>query len=198
MKPYWERAARFSGIDPNTRQTERMEIFADWLGTEASIAGGIGPDEVERIDRRHLADSVLFLSQIPRDAQRVWDLGSGVGLPGIPIAILLPDTDVTLIDRGGRRVDLMKRAIRVLELENCQVIQGELQRLTGETGVIVSRASLPADRLAPVVKPLLAPGGRAVVAGSWERPPHFSDWEVVEIPPEVLDHTIWLLIMRRE
>lgn len=198
VKPYWERAARFSGIDPNTRQTEQMEMFAGWLATEASIAGGIGPDEIDRIDRRHLADSVLFLSEIPQYVQQVWDLGSGVGLPGIPIAILLPDAEVTLIDRSGRRVDLMKRVIRILALENCQVIQGDIQRLTGETEAIVSRASLAPDRLGSVVKPLLARGGRAVVAGSWEDPPHLSDWEVVEIPPEVLDHTIWLLIMRRE
>ncbi len=198
MKPFWERAARFSGIDPDPRQTERMAVFAGWLGTEATVAGGVGPGEIERIDLRHLADSVLFLSQIPRDAGQIWDLGSGVGLPGIPVAILRPDTEVVLIDRGGRRVDLMKRAIRVLELENCQVLQGDIHDLTGETEVVVSRASLSPDRLAKVVKPLLAPRGTAIVGGSWEQAPDVGDWEVVEIPPEVLDHTIWLLIMRRE
>lgn len=175
-----------------------MGIFASWLGNEAAIAGGIGPGEIDRIDRRHLADSVLFLSQIPEGGRQVWDLGSGVGLPGIPIAILRPDTEVTLIDRARRRLDLMKRAIRVLELKNCQVLEADIQALKGESKVVVSRATLPPDRLAAAVKPLLAPGGRAVVAGSWEQRPHFSDWEVVEIPPEVLDHTIWLLIMRRE
>lgn len=173
-------------------------MFADWLASEAVVAGGIGPAEIDKIDQRHLADSVLLFSQIPLDTNRVWDLGSGVGLPGIPIAILLPETKVTLIDRAGRRVDLMKRAIRILELENCQVVQSGIEDLTGESEVIVSRACLPPDRLGPTVRSLLAPGGKGVVAGSWQSRPHVPDWEVVEIPPEVLDHTIWLLIMRRE
>ena len=198
MKPYWVRAAEFCGITPDAHQIEQMGLYENWLSTEGVIAGGIGPAESDRLDLRHLADSVLFVSQLPDETSEVWDLGSGVGLPGIPMAICLPEVVFTLIDRAGRRIDLMKRAIRILDLGNCRVMQRDIHTLDAENEVIVSRASLPPDRLADLVRPLLAPGGRAVVAGSWEQKPDAQDWEVREIPPDVLDQTVWLLIMRRE
>lgn len=198
VKPYWTRAAEFSGISPGPLQVEQMGVYADWLGTEGVLAGGIGPSEPDRIDLRHLADSVLFASQFPDDTGTVWDLGSGVGLPGIPLAICLPEVEFTLIDRAGRRVDLMKRAIRILDLGNCSVLSSDIRTLDGPVKTIVSRASLPPGQLADLVRPLLSPGGRAIVAGSWEQRPRHPDWEVREIPPDVLDRTVWLLIMRRE
>lgn len=192
------RAARYGGIEPDPDQTDLMSVYGEWLASEAVTAGGIGPGETERIDLRHLADSVLFLSQVPSTTHQVLDLGSGAGLPGIPIAICRPDLEVVLVDRSRRRVDLMRRAIRILGLDNCRVLQSDVHTLDGEWETIVSRASLPPAQLATVIRPLLTSDGVAVVAGSWERPPEESEWEVVEIPPDVLDHTIWLLIMRRE
>ena len=55
----------------------------------------------------------------------VLDVGTGVGLPGIPLAILFPETMVTLLDRGGRRVRLLHRAVRVLGLPNVVIAQGD-------------------------------------------------------------------------
>lgn len=198
VKQAWIRAAKYAGIDPDNDQIDLMGRYGSWLSGEGQVAGGIGPAETERIDRRHLADSLLFASQLPDGYGTVWDLGSGVGLPGIPLAICMPGRQFVLIDRSGRRCDLMRRVIRVLGLSNCQVLQGEVTNLTGETGIIVSRACLPPDRLRPVVKRHLSPKGVAVVAGSWQQRPELTGWDTVEIPPHVLDQTIWLLIMRRQ
>lgn len=199
VKPkLWIRAAEYSGISPDHHQIEQMGRYARWLATEGRQAGGIGPAETGRIDRRHLGDSLLFASQLPRDLSPIWDLGSGVGLPGIPLAICLPESEFVLIDRSGRRCDLMRRALRVLELSNCQVRQTDIADLTGTTDAIVSRASLSPDELGDVVSNHLNPGGVAVVAGSWQERPGFPGWTTVEIPPHALDQTIWLLIMRRE
>lgn len=175
-----------------------MERYGSWVATEGRAAGGIGPSEAGRIDRRHLADSLLFASQLPGDIAEMWDLGSGVGLPGLPLAIALPDTEVVLIDRSGRRVDLLRRAIRILDLENCQVTQGDIESMTGQADAVVSRASLPPARLARLIPRLLRPGGVAVAAGSWRERPEAEDWETIEIPAYVLDRTVWLLIMRPE
>jgi len=175
-----------------------MDRYARWLVTEGRQAGGIGPAERHRIDRRHLGDSLLFASQLPRDLSTVWDLGSGVGLPGIPLGICLPASQFVLIDRSGRRCDLMRRALRILELPNCQVQQADITDLTGTADAIVARASLSPHELGDVVSTHLDRGGRAVVAGSWQERPEFSGWTTVEIPADALDQTIWLLIMRRE
>lgn len=191
-------AARYSGVDLDRGQLDLLTRYGEWLGSEGIAAGGIGPDEVARIEKRHLADSLLFASQFPHDSSEVLDLGSGVGLPGIPLAVALPQVRFTLIDRSGRRQDLLKRVIRILGLENCQAIQGEIESLQMTAPVVVARASLPPDEMRPVTQRLLSPGGLAVIAGSWrDRPEHFG-WTSVEIPADVLDHPVWLLIMRRQ
>lgn len=169
-----------------------------WLGDEGVRAGGIGPGEVDRLQRRHLADSILFASLLPPKTATVWDLGTGLGLPGVPLAIVMPGTEFHLLDRSRRRGDLLRRVVRILELENCQVVHGEITDLTEEMETIVSRATLPPDDLAAVARARLRPGGVAVAGGSWvERPEHVG-WTTVEIPSYVLDRTIWLLIMRRQ
>lgn len=198
MKPYWIRAAEHVGLDLQPEQIVQMDRYRIWLTDEAMPAGGIGPDESDRIDQRHLADSVLFAAEIPVEAEVVWDLGSGAGLPGIPLAICLPEKEMVLIDRAGRRVDLLRRAVRVLELANCSVSHVDIGDLSGEVDVIVSRASLPSQELLSAAKSLLRPGGTAIAAGSWRSRPEHEGWTTIEIPPQVLDQTVWLLIMRRE
>lgn len=179
-------------------QSDLLERYGEWLATEGHRSGAIGPSEIERIDRRHLADSLLFAIALPVDCKEVWDLGSGAGLPGIPLAISHPDTQFTLVDRSGRRIDLLRRAIRVLDLQNCQTVQGDIRDLEGPVEIIVSRASLPAEELGRIVSRLLSPGGVAVTAGSWQKRPEVKGWDTVEIPEDVLDQTVWLLMMRPE
>lgn len=197
MKPAWVAAAEYAGIELDHTQRQRMQRFGRWLAEEGIRSGGIGPAESERIDRRHLADSILFASQFEA-MDEVWDLGSGLGLPGIPLAISLPETEFVLLDRSGRRVDLMRRAIRILGLENCQVMAGEIDDLRGQVPALASRAGLPPAELAVVAQRVLIPGGIAVAGGSWVEPPRQRGWTTVEIPRHVLDQPVWLLIMRRQ
>ena len=190
-------AASHVGIDLSDAQLAVMKRYAGWLADEGSRAGGIGPGELTRLERRHLADSVLFAGLLD-DAREVWDLGSGVGLPGVPLAICRPETSFMLLDRSGRRIDLLRRVIRILQLENCQAVQGEIEDLQGPLETIVARASLPPDTMLGTAQRLLSRPGRAVMGGSWTKRPEYPGWETVEIPEDVLDQTVWLLIMRRE
>ncbi|MGD2103394.1 MAG: class I SAM-dependent methyltransferase, partial [Acidimicrobiia bacterium] len=178
-------------------QLDRLRRYREWLADEGVRSGGIGPGEVQRLERRHLADSLLFAGVMPRRDGDVVDLGTGLGLPGVPLAIAMPDRKFTLVDRSQRRVDLLRRVGRMLDLENCQTIQGEIEDLDDHVGVLVSRASLPPPALIPIAHRLLRPGGTAVVGGSWQTRPEYEGWETVEIPRHVLDHPIWLLMMRQ-
>jgi 16S rRNA G527 N7-methylase RsmG len=110
----------------------------------------------------------------------------------------MPDTEFLLVDRSGRRVDLLGRVLRILELENCRVLQREITGLEGSSSTIVSRATLPPDKLAPVMERHLEKGGVGVTGGSWTLRPELPGWVTVEIPGYVLDQPVWLLMMRRE
>lgn len=195
MKPI-DRVLDFLHLNLDDRQHQQLLTFGQWLATEAVAAGGIGSGDLSRLDSRHLADSLLFASQLGPVAE-VWDLGSGVGLPGIPLAIVRPETSFVLIDRSGRRVNLARRAVRVLGLENCQVKREEIGSLTGRAPALVARASLSPDRLRPIAEHLLPPGGVMVTGGSWIRRPQPEGWVAIEIPEDVLGQPVWLLKMRR-
>lgn len=176
---------------------ESFETFGWWLANEAMVSGGIGPREVDRIDTRHLADSLIF-AHFVTNPDVIWDLGSGVGLPGVPLAILFPETRFVLIDRSRRRTDLVNRAVRMLRLENVEVELADITKLDGEVGVMVSRASLPPGQLTGPVNAHLRPGGIAIVGGSWQAPPMVDGWVTEEVRLDALDRPVWFLMMRQQ
>jgi 16S rRNA (guanine527-N7)-methyltransferase len=192
----WECAAEWAGRTLTDQQLVLLDRYRDWLLEEATVAGGIGPDESARIDSRHIGDSLLFSFALGNPVSVV-DVGSGVGLPGIPLAILLPRAEFVLIDRSGRRVDLMRRATSILDLKNVQVFHGEIDDLGATWPALVSRATLSPKMAAQRFPRFLDSGGVAVLGGSWVESPDFSDWETVSVPSRVLDHEVWLLIMHR-
>lgn len=198
MKPteLWSRCARWAGIDLEAGTVTQLTRYRDWLRDEAIPAGGLGPGETDRIDSRHIADSLLFAGLIDPDVPEIWDFGTGAGLPGIPLAILRPDVRITLVDRSKRRAHLARRAVRVLNLENARVLQGEIADIPMGLPALVSRAVLPPPRAAESLYPRLKPGGSLILGGSWEVEPGYPGWDTVTVPTEILDREVWLLMMR--
>jgi 16S rRNA (guanine527-N7)-methyltransferase len=194
----WREIATSVGFLLDETQIDLLRVYRDWLKTEAIPSGGLGPAEADRLDNRHIADSLLFALPFSAIPESLADLGSGVGLPGVPLAILWPDTHVHLIDRSEKRIDLVRRACRILGLENTETHLIDLTSLERRFPAIVSRATMPPHRLAKYVRSILQPGGLAVVGGSWATEPDEPDWETRQIPAEMLDRTVWLLIMRRQ
>ncbi|MCJ7726399.1 MAG: class I SAM-dependent methyltransferase [Acidimicrobiia bacterium] len=206
-----KRVAEWAGFPLSRKQEAQLESYANWLREEAIPAGGLGPREGERVWGRHIADSLAFAAAWrERPAPReILDAGSGVGLPGIPLGILWPDTLVTTLDRGGRRIRLLRRATRVVGLVNIEVAQGDVFAVADEWQSVVFRGAVKAPEAVGLSARLLEVGGTAVL-GLSRRPEQPSEGrdlvnlaealglqaEVVEIPAEVLDATAWLLIMR--
>jgi 16S rRNA G527 N7-methylase RsmG len=193
MTELLSRVLDFAGLDRGLVRI--LGDFADWLRREAIPAGGLGPREGERVESRHVADSLLFAAVWESKALRpVLDVGSGVGLPGIPLAIAFPKRHFTLLDQSVRRVRLARRAVRVLGLENVDVEQGEARGSEWSDMTVVSRASLRPDQFLEVCA-LNGKPPELLIAGSHHLRPEAPGFETVEIPAEILDRPVWILRM---
>jgi len=204
------RAVAWAGRSLSPAQEELLTAYGEWLIEEAVPAGGLGPREGERIWSRHLGDSLLFSrGWRERPPAEILDVGSGVGLPGIPLAVLWPDVHVTLLDRGGRRVRLLYRVVGMLGLGNVVIAQGDALAVADEWQGLVLRGALRAPEAVGLAARLLSPAGTAVLGLSRQSqpPPRTRDVmgvaealgldpELVEVPVEILDGPAWLLIMR--
>jgi 16S rRNA (guanine527-N7)-methyltransferase len=192
-----ETVAAWAGLRLSNEMSSRLETLEGWLATEGVELGGLGPNEIPDLATRHMADSLTFArgwAERPRPLEII-DLGSGAGLPALPLAICHPGTHIRAIDRSGRRCRLIRRAARVLEIDNIEVEEGDISHAVGSAAAVVSRAAMPPELLLPHLRRLTTPGGVAVVGGSHRERPEVPGYETVEIPAEVLDHSAWLLMM---
>ncbi|MFZ2227718.1 MAG: 16S rRNA (guanine(527)-N(7))-methyltransferase RsmG [Candidatus Nanopelagicaceae bacterium] len=129
--------------------------YATFLLTEGIERGLIGPQEGERIWERHIFNSLPVSTLIPSGAS-VIDIGSGAGLPGIPLALSRPDISVTLIEPLQRRVDFLIEAAAGL---NITVLRGRAQDFTITADVVTARALAPLEKLAKMTRHLIKKGG---------------------------------------
>lgn len=137
--------------------TSRVEIerYAHLLATVGMERGLIGPHEGEKIWERHIFNSLPVISLIP-EGSSVIDIGSGAGLPGIPIALARPDVRVTLIEPLQRRVDFLKEAVEGLEIT---VLRGRAQDFTVKADIVTARAVAPLEKLKSMSWHLVKKGG---------------------------------------
>ena len=197
-----QRAAEWAGTTLDAQQLRSLVAYADWLIEEAIPAGGLGPDEAERIFDRHVADSLVFGAGWNQSPATLIDVGSGVGLPGIPLAIAAPEISVTLLDRSQRRTDLARRAIRILALEGVSVVTGDADNHYERYTAAVFRASYPPDRALAAAGRLLEPNGVAVIGlRRGQEPPSIpeatpdTEIEILKTDEGVLDSPAWHLRM---
>ena len=140
--------------------TAAAERYAHLLAGPGVARGLIGPREVPRLWERHLLNSAAVAELVPRPCALV-DLGSGAGLPGIVLALLLPDVTVMLLEPMLRRVTFLEECVHALGLQNAQVLRGRAEDLAGQLAadVVTARAVAPLDRLAALALGLVRPGG---------------------------------------
>jgi 16S rRNA (guanine527-N7)-methyltransferase len=157
--------------------------------------GGIGPGEAD-IWQRHILDSLMFARGIPTGVSSLLDLGSGVGLPGIPLALLLPGAVVTLVDRSRRRMELARRAGRILQLENLETICSDFADLEASADVVTMRAALGSKEALPVLLAHVRAGGSTILGVGIERSADLVGLQECFPGSSVLDPGRWLHIMR--
>jgi 16S rRNA (guanine527-N7)-methyltransferase len=147
--------------------------YAELLAGAGVERGLLGPREVGRLWERHLLNSAV-VGELLDPGERVIDIGSGAGLPGIPLAIARPDLEIVLLEPLQRRSEFLTEAVAELGLA-VEVVRGRAEEpwvrdQFGARDAAVSRAVAPLDRLTKWSMPLLRADGR-MVAIKGERAP---------------------------
>jgi 16S rRNA (guanine527-N7)-methyltransferase len=133
--------------------------FAGLLATRGVERGLLGPREVPRLWDRHLLNCAVVAELIEPRRGTLLDLGSGAGLPGLVLAMLLPETAVTLLEPMERRCRFLTEAVTELGLANVSVLRGRAEDVTVRTDMVTARAVAPLPRLAELAIGLVRPGG---------------------------------------
>jgi 16S rRNA (guanine527-N7)-methyltransferase len=140
--------------------SESISRYRDLLAREGIDWGLIGPREVDRLWSRHILNSAAIVELIP-DGASVADVGSGAGLPGIPVALLRPDVRVTLIEPLLRRCNFLTHSVDDLGITDRVTIRRDRAEQVRQTfDVVASRALAPLDRLIRWCLPLMKPTGQ--------------------------------------
>jgi 16S rRNA (guanine527-N7)-methyltransferase len=155
---------------PNGRDAilEKFERFHAWLVNENQkinlISRQTDPDDIWTV---HFLDSLLSTKYVDFGEGKILDFGTGGGLPGIPIAIVYNNAEVTLLDSRKKKIRAVSDAAKYLELGNCRFLDTRLEELDSHYNetfdFIVSRSVKIEPAYAPILKKLLKPQGKIIL-----------------------------------
>lgn len=147
------------------RSAERLLAFARLLERWSGRINLTGHRDAESILRRLVLDAVGLWAVLPA-ARSLVDVGSGAGLPGLPIAILAPGTRVVLVEARLRRHHFQKTARRELELENVTLRRGRMEQLAAEPcDLVLAQAVAPPATVLRWMFRWARPGGWLAIPG---------------------------------
>lgn len=156
--------AALSSLYPQA--SKQLSRYVDILLNEGLTWGLLGPREGERVWTRHIANSIALVDAIP-EGLRVADIGSGAGLPGIPVALVRPDLRVTLVEPLQRRAEFLQLAVGRLQIEDrVTVVRSRAEELATERSasalfdVVICRAVAPLTKLLGWTSNLFLPDGQ--------------------------------------
>jgi 16S rRNA (guanine527-N7)-methyltransferase len=176
------------GIDLPPAAQEKLLAFRDLLLKWNRTYNLTALRDPEQAISHHLLDSLAILPYVADGA--LIDVGSGGGLPGIPLAVARPALPVTLVDAVQKKATFLQQAAIQLGLPNVAVRHARVEEMTGAFAQISSRAFTELQRFVDLTRHLLAPGGRWL-AMKGIRP----DDEIAALPPGIVVESVVPLIV---
>lgn len=165
----YEEAARITGHQLSEKARAQLAKYLKLLIEWNKIYRLVGSSDPLFIVERLILDSLLFLRVLPRLAGSMVDIGSGAGLPGIPLKVMEPALELTMLESRRRRASFLSTVIRELSLENAVLVHGRaeeaVEQLAGSFDAAVMRSVGRLDRVVPLAAKLVKPGGVVVVSG---------------------------------
>ena len=166
--PVNESAASAALLSLYPQVGEQLKLYVDILASRGIDWGLMGPREGDKLWSRHVANSLALVDVIP-DGASVADIGSGAGLPGLPLSIVRPDLRVALLEPLQRRFEFLELAVEELGLgERVTVVRSRAEDYSPTAGlpssfdVVTCRAVAPLGRLLGWTSKLFLPDGELV------------------------------------
>ncbi len=171
-----------------------VELLAKWNRTFNLTA----IREPREMVSHHLLDSLVVIPHLPVQDGPLADVGSGAGLPGIPLAIARPQWSVTLNDASQKKTAFLRQAVIELGLRNVAVHEGRVEawRPAVRFAVVISRAFAELARFVALCRHLVRPGG--VLAAMTGAAPTDVHAEVIALRVPLLDAARHLVLCRVE
>jgi len=166
MNPVTDRAAMFAQLRAGMAELglaappEAFESLLDYVDLLAQWNGAYNLTSVrvpQQMITHHLLDSLAVAPYL--SGERLADVGTGAGLPGIPLAVLAPQRQVTLIDSNGKKTRFLREAVRTLGLGNVRIEAARVEDVRGEFDTVTARAFASLGDMLAAAGHLLAPDG---------------------------------------
>jgi len=140
-------------------QLSRYEKLIEILPLLNENVNVISRKDISSLEEKHILHSLSIAKTFQfSERDRIVDVGTGGGFPGIPLAIMYPDAQFTLVDSIGKKVVLVKKLIEQLELNNARVIQYRMENLKLKADFVVSRAVASFHKLYNWTDSMILPG----------------------------------------
>jgi len=162
-----------TGINNDTEKIDKVICYLEIVYEKNKVINLIGTKEKEDIFIKHILDSLsIFNIKVLKEGEyqekKIIDIGTGGGLPGILLAIFLPESKIFLVDKSEKKTDFLRETIEALDIKNIRVITDRAEELSRKADfrekfdIVIARAVTKFNILLELVIPFCTINGKII------------------------------------